>query len=75
MFFAISFSKADVSSKAFTKEECSERIPLINAPITVFGIEAFICACFPIRAREPFLTTTMMSPSFTFSEVTTSSLT
>ena len=75
IFFAISFSNADVSSNAFTKEDCPERIPLINAPITVFGMEALICACFPISAREPFLTTTIISPTCTFSDVATLSFT
>ena len=58
-----------MSNRAFTKDECFERIPDINAPITVLGIFSFISACFPIKAREPFLTTIIMFPTFTFSEV------
>jgi len=37
--------------------------------MTVSGLSPLISACFPIRALEPFLTTTIISPSFTFSDV------
>ena len=43
--------------------------------MTVLGFSPLISACFPIRALEPFLTTTIMSPAFTFSDVAFSGLT
>ncbi len=53
----------------------SERIPVINAPMTVLGMKCLICACFPINEREPFRTTTIISPSRTLSELATTGLT
>jgi hypothetical protein len=47
----------------------------MNAPMTVLGILSFISACLPMRAREPFLTTTIMSPFLTFSDVAISGFT
>lgn len=68
MFIATSESKAGVLSNAFTNCGLLALIPVINAPITVFGIGRLTCACFPMSALDPFLTTTTISPGFTFSE-------
>ncbi len=70
MFLCISDLNNSVLNKAFTKFECFVLIPVINAPITVFGIFLITSACFPRRDLDPLRTTTIRSPFLTLLELT-----
>ena len=71
IFFETSSSNRRVFKSAFANSGHWVRSPAINAPMTVLGINRLIWACFPIKALDPFRTTMIISPSCTFSELTT----